>query len=94
MLELETERLLLDPVRETDKEDCFINISHDKRVLETFICRYAETMEAGSSGSFRISMKRRIPARSATGSAPASGIGAMQRRRSDASWNICSGKRA
>ena len=45
MLELETERLLLDPVRETDKEDYFINISHDKRVLETFICRYAETME-------------------------------------------------
>ena len=45
MLELETERLILDPVRETDKEDYFINISHDKRVLETFICRYAETME-------------------------------------------------
>ncbi len=43
---METERLILDPIRETDKEDYFINISHDKKVLETFICRYAETMEA------------------------------------------------
>ncbi len=42
---METERLIIDPVRETDKEDYFINISHDKKVLETFICRYAETLE-------------------------------------------------
>ena len=42
---METERLILDPIRETDKEDYFFNISHDKRVLETFICRYAETRE-------------------------------------------------
>lgn len=40
-----TERLILDPVRASDKEDYFHNISHDKRVLETFICRYAETLE-------------------------------------------------
>ena len=45
MKHMETKRLILDPVRETDKEDYFINISHDKRVLETFICRYAETLE-------------------------------------------------
>ena len=42
---METERLILDAVRETDREDYFINISHDKRVLETFICRYAENLE-------------------------------------------------
>ena len=42
---METERLLIDPVRESDKEDYFVNISHDRKVLETFICRYAETME-------------------------------------------------
>ena len=42
---LETERLILDTLRETDKEDYFYNISHDKKVLETFICRYAETLE-------------------------------------------------
>lgn len=42
---METERLMIDSIRETDKEDYFINISHDKKVLETFICRYAETRE-------------------------------------------------
>ena len=42
---METERLILDSIRESDKEDYFINISHDKKVLETFICRYAETLE-------------------------------------------------
>ena len=35
---METERLILDSIRESDKEDYFINISHDKKVLETFIC--------------------------------------------------------
>ena len=42
---METERLILDALRETDKEDYFTNISHDKKVLETFVCRYAETLE-------------------------------------------------
>ena len=42
---METERLIIDQIKETDKEDYFINISHDKKVLETFICRYAETLE-------------------------------------------------
>ena len=42
---METERLIIDQIKETDKEDYFINISHDKRVLETFICRYADTLE-------------------------------------------------
>lgn len=42
---METERLILDSINESDKEDYFINISHDKRMLETFICRYAETLE-------------------------------------------------
>lgn len=42
---METERLILDAIRETDKADYFYNISHDKKVLETFICSYAETLE-------------------------------------------------
>ena len=42
---METDRLILDTVRESDKADYFRNISHDKKVLETFICRYAENLE-------------------------------------------------
>lgn len=42
---METERLILDRIRETDKADYFLNISHDRKVLETFVCRYAETPE-------------------------------------------------
>ncbi len=49
---METERLILDPIRETDKEDYFINISHDHKVLETFICRYADTMEEFDFSSY------------------------------------------
>ena len=42
---METNRLIIDQVKETDKEDYFLNISHDKKVLETFICQYEETLE-------------------------------------------------
>lgn len=49
---METERLILDSIRESDKEDYYINISHDKRVLETFICRYAETLEEFDFSSY------------------------------------------
>ncbi|MBR6706902.1 MAG: GNAT family N-acetyltransferase [Clostridia bacterium] len=42
---MESERLIIDRIRESDKEDYFNCISHDKKVLETFICRYAETLE-------------------------------------------------
>ena len=42
---METQRLIIDRLRETDREDYFYNISHDKKVLETFVCRYAETLE-------------------------------------------------
>ena len=42
---LETERLLIDAIRESDREDYFRCISHDRKVLETFICRYAETLD-------------------------------------------------
>lgn len=45
LLKAETERLILDEIRESDKEDYFHNISHDRKVLETFICRYADTLE-------------------------------------------------
>lgn len=47
---METERLIIDSLRESDKEDYFNNISHDKIVLETFICTYAEDL-----GSFDFS---------------------------------------
>ena len=49
---METERLILDSIRESDKEDYFINVSHDKKVLETFICRYAETLEEFDFSSY------------------------------------------
>ena len=49
---METERLTIDSIRETDKADYFRNISHDKKVLETFICRYADTMEAFDFSSY------------------------------------------
>ncbi|MBQ9276423.1 MAG: hypothetical protein IJ226_02385, partial [Clostridia bacterium] len=42
---METERLIIDNIREADKVDYFTNISHDKKVLETFVCRYAETLD-------------------------------------------------
>ncbi|MCR4723198.1 MAG: GNAT family N-acetyltransferase [Eubacteriales bacterium] len=61
---METERLILDSIRESDKEDYYHNISHDKKVLETFICRYAETLEdfdfssyLGRSDLFAIRLK-------------------------------------
>ena len=63
-MKLETERLIIDPVREEDKEDYFNHISHDKKVLETFVCRYAETLEEfdfssypGRDGLFAIRLK-------------------------------------
>ena len=42
---METERLVIDQLKPSDKEDYFRNVSHDRRVLETFICQYAETLE-------------------------------------------------
>ena len=49
---METERLIIDQIKETDKEDYFINISHDKKVLNTFICRYADSMEEFDFSSY------------------------------------------
>ena len=51
-MELETERLIINTISENDKEDYFINISHDKRVLETFVCQYAETLENFNFSSY------------------------------------------
>lgn len=51
-MKLETERLRIDPVREEDKKDYYLAISHDKKVLETFICRYAESFEAFDFSSY------------------------------------------
>ena len=42
---METERLIIDCIKETDKEDYFTCISHDRKVLETFICNYTETVD-------------------------------------------------
>jgi len=42
---METERLIIDRIRKEDRNDYFHCISHDRKVLETFICRYAETEE-------------------------------------------------
>ena len=59
-----TERLIIDGIRESDKEDYFYNISHDRKVLETFICRYAESLEKldfssypGRDGLFAIRLR-------------------------------------
>ena len=49
---METERLIIDQIKETDKENYYINISHDKKVLETFICRYADSMEEFDFSSY------------------------------------------
>lgn len=42
---METERLIIDSIRQTDKEAYFYNISHDRKMLETFVCKYAENLE-------------------------------------------------
>ena len=42
---METARLIIDRIKENDKLDYFLNISHDKKVLETFICKYAHTID-------------------------------------------------
>ena len=44
-MKIETERLIIDDIRPNDKENYFLNISHDKKVLETFICVYQENIE-------------------------------------------------
>ena len=40
-----TERLTVSRIAPADRDDYFHCISHDRKVLETFICRYAETPE-------------------------------------------------
>jgi len=42
---IETERLIIDEIRPEDRESYFINISHDKEVLKTFVCQYQENLE-------------------------------------------------
>ncbi|MBP5230956.1 MAG: GNAT family N-acetyltransferase [Clostridia bacterium] len=44
-MRIKTERLIIDPIRPEDKPDYFRQISHDRKVLETFICRYAESLD-------------------------------------------------
>ena len=40
-----TERLEINSITEEDKEDYFYNISHDKKVLESFVCKYVESID-------------------------------------------------
>lgn len=42
---METNRLIIDKLKETDKADYFVNISHDKKMQQTFICNYVERLE-------------------------------------------------
>ena len=42
---METKRLIIDRLKPEDKIDYFNNISHDKKVLETFICTYVDKIE-------------------------------------------------
>ena len=42
---METERLIIDTFKASDKEAYFHNVTHDRKVLETFICPYTETPE-------------------------------------------------
>lgn len=42
---METERLIIDQLNINDKEAYFKNISNNKKVLETFICKYESSLE-------------------------------------------------
>ena len=42
---METKRIIIDEIKETDKLDFFLNIAHDKKVLETFMCNYEESID-------------------------------------------------
>jgi len=44
-MRVETDRLIIDDIRPEDRENYFLNISHDREVLKTFICRYQEDLE-------------------------------------------------
>ena len=43
---METERLLIEPFRAADKEDYYLQIAHDRKVLASFICRYEDSLES------------------------------------------------
>ena len=42
---METDRLIIDEIRPEDKQGFFDNIAHDKKVLETFMCKYADNID-------------------------------------------------
>ena len=42
---METERLILDRFSESDRDGYFRCIAHDRKVLETFMCRYAGSQD-------------------------------------------------
>ena len=45
-MRIETDRLIIDDLKKEDKENYFLNISHDKNVLETFMCLYQDDLES------------------------------------------------
>lgn len=45
-MNVETNRYIINDLEAGDKEDYFINISHDREVLKTFICQYQESIDA------------------------------------------------
>ena len=49
---MQTKRLIIDRIRITDREDYFRCIAHDRRVLQTFVCRYAETPDEVDLSSY------------------------------------------
>ncbi len=44
-MRIKTERLIVDEIRPEDKENYFVNISHDMEVLKTFVCQYQDNIE-------------------------------------------------
>ncbi|MBO4458679.1 MAG: GNAT family N-acetyltransferase [Butyrivibrio sp.] len=42
---MKTARLEISNLKDSDKEEFFYNVANDKKVLETFICKYEESLE-------------------------------------------------
>lgn len=43
-MKVETERLIVDEILPSDRENYFLHISHDQKVLKTFICQYQDDL--------------------------------------------------
>ena len=45
-MKIETERLIIDTLKISDKRNYFKNISNDKKVLKTFMCSYEDDLDS------------------------------------------------